>query len=97
MFGVGRKVEYIGGHSLRNRPRLTDVPKIGVVYTVSNVFVTHHGVEHLELHELHAPQTSNVYAGYRSTAFRPLTERKTDIGFAHEILRKVTRKDRVRV
>lgn len=27
--------------------------------------------------------------------FRPIVERKSDIGFAHEILRKVTRKDRV--
>jgi hypothetical protein len=28
--------------------------------------------------------------------FRPIVEKKTDISFAHDILRKVSRKDRVR-
>lgn len=30
---------------------------------------------------------------YNARRFRPLVERKTDIGFAHEILRKASRKD----
>ena len=29
---------------------------------------------------------------FRADRFRPIVERKTDIGFAHEILRKATRK-----
>lgn len=29
---------------------------------------------------------------YRATRFRPIAERKTDISFAHEILRKTSRK-----
>lgn len=35
-------------------------------------------------------------AGHYHWRFRPLVERKTDIGFAHEILRKVTKPAPVR-
>lgn len=34
--------------------------------------------------------------GWSVLRFRPIIEKKTDISFAHEILRKVSRKDRVR-
>jgi hypothetical protein len=35
-------------------------------------------------------------ARFCASRFRPVVERKTDIGFAHEILRKVSRKHPVR-
>lgn len=34
-------------------------------------------------------------AAFRASRFRPLIERKTDISFAHEILRKVSQSDQV--
>ena len=39
---------------------------------------------------------SGLEPGFNAKCFRPIVERKTDISFAHEILRKVSRADRVR-
>jgi hypothetical protein len=65
-------------------------PVKGRIYTVSNIYRDFEDSEHVELIELPSPETDVWLAGFFACGFRPAVERKTDIGFAHEILRKVT-------
>lgn len=72
------------------------VPTVGTVYTVaaarSRYIVGHGTVDLIDLVEIMEPRFSSWIPGFNAQAFRPLVERKTDIGFAHEILRKVTKR-----
>lgn len=90
-FHVGQKVEYIGGLNVNGSG--LPLPRRGVVYTVSNFYIKSYGwghhIEVVEILELPFDGNSEFDPGFNARAFRPIVERKTDIGFAHEILRKV--------
>lgn len=63
------------------------------VYTISAVYLI------LDWNDEYGVSVAGVKAarglggntGFRASLFRPAVERKTDIGFAHEILRKVAK------
>lgn len=65
-----------------------DIPVEGEIYTVLDVLDCY-GIEGLLLKEIR--NTPDWMYAYNSDRFRPLVERKTDISFAHEILRTVTK------
>lgn len=63
-------------------------PIKGKVYTIFQVGLTNS----LDPHARCVSIVELGYGGpYYERRFRPVVERKTDIGFAHEILRKVTK------
>ena len=62
----------------------------GRIYTITNIGLWLGKTLHVDVKEI----PSRVPLGWRATRFRPVVERKTDISFAHEILRKAS--DRVR-
>lgn len=103
-FYVGQKVEHVAWQ----RPWYLwpfiakislDNLKLGQVYTVAAVYNYGFGRKALDLVEAPAPQVFGTHPGWVSFAFRPIVERKaeTDIGFAHEILRKASNKAPARV
>lgn len=66
----------------------------GRVYTIKRVF-SYRGKTNVELCEVKRTRRATIvcgHAGYAHERFRPIVERKTDITFAHEILRKASRK-----
>lgn len=71
--------------------------EMGVVYTVREAIVVR-GKEAIRVCEIvNTPRRYNGFADaieqpFPASNFRPVVERKTDIGFAHEILRKVTKR-----
>lgn len=90
MFHVGQKVVCVDDTGDRVG-RTETFPVKGVVYTIRAC--GQYGV-HLE-EIINQPQQYIQDYGevfFKARRFRPLIERKTDIGFAHEILRKATRK-----
>lgn len=94
MFRSGQKVQCIRDGVSRFSGQPTVVRR-GAVYTVKRCWINstwNHPVVTLEEVDPPAPSFS-----FDAERFRPLIERKTDIGFAYEILRKVTKQDRVRV
>lgn len=97
-FRVGQKVICISG-PVRAFPDDVPQPSVGTVYTVREVFLSQkRGELALRLVEIKT-RLNRIYGnefGYVAVRFRPIVEKKTDIGFAHEILRKVSRKIRVR-
>lgn len=95
MFRVGQKVVCVDAANppsgILSRRGLPDVTLVkGNIYTVTGVGLRHPydltGFPCITVAEEPDP---HFYWAHR---FRPLVERKTDIGFAHEILRKVSRK-----
>ncbi len=72
----------------------------GEIYTVSAVLPADGYQSYgISLAEVVIPRDRAPYwyrEGWVAHRFRPIVEKKTDISFAHEILRRVTRKDRVR-
>jgi hypothetical protein len=88
-FGVGQKVVAISGECTPDWHG--DLPKLGVVYTVLWVVVDGDD-EMIDLVELPSPEIGPFARGYMAKCFRPVVERKTDISFAHEILRKATKR-----
>ena len=91
MFRVGQKVvcvdaSYYGPNSSRLRE--------GTIYTIAHIGAEEdcEGEYGVLLVELKTLQAQGWRDGFRASRFRPIQERKTDIGFAHEILRKVSRK-----
>ncbi len=58
----------------------------------SRYIVGHGTVDLIDLVEIIEPRLTGWIPGFNARAFRPLVESKTDIGFAHEILRKVTKR-----
>lgn len=86
MFHVGQKVVCIDATG--EEPHIQK----GCVYTVTrNEFFP----EFINV-SCCAEHQDKFGAGWRARRFRPIVEKKTDISFAHEILRKVTRKQTVR-
>jgi hypothetical protein len=63
------------------------LPIKGRVYEIENITP----LDQLELVGLHSPACNYWAAGFNPVFFRPIVERETDIGFAHEILRKASR------
>lgn len=96
-FRVGQKVVCVNNKARVHLGRdwvISQPPVLEAVYTIADL--AFEGDENtLILEELSRPATS-PWRGYAAWRFRPIVERKTDIGFAHEILRKVSRTDRVR-
>jgi hypothetical protein len=94
MFNVGQKVVFVGVKwSLRKwcemlrHPYPGEMPIKGRIYTIENITP----IGCLELVGVQSPSDGYWAAGFSPRVFRPIVERKTDIGFAHEILRKATR------
>lgn len=95
-FRVGQKVVCISTESSPYESLLGTIePSKGDIGTVTNVYVARLGAIVIELLEWPQPGgklDGMIYEpGWLAEDFRPLT----DISFAHEILRKVTRKNRV--
>ena len=92
-FRVGQKVVCISSRLVAidaddDRP---DV-KIGFIYTVRQVregFRKELGSSIL-VEEIISPMGERSELGFYAARFRPIVERKTDISFAHEILRKTS-------
>ncbi len=95
-FHVGQKVVYVGRrvsiwHQIKRMIHPYRNPEKGVVYTVSNIYVSG-GDQVLELLEFPSPFDGYWDAGFLADAFRPVVDRKTDISVFTEILRKATNK-----
>lgn len=95
-FRVGQKVVCI----LRHPNPFPDAiyPDLGPVYTIREINEWSYGTLVMlnEIDNSHlVGKLGRLEPGFIASAFRPIVERKADIGFAHEILRKVSRKDRV--
>jgi hypothetical protein len=78
MFHVGQPVECIDA-SLPANPWHREHPLVlHKIYIVQHLFVKCIDID-------------GSRRGWQNWRFRPIVERKTDIGFAHEILRKVSK------
>lgn len=79
---------------LRNAEWRGDAPVVGQVYTIIRIIASNDG-DVLHLAEIRRSDTARLEwgydVGYGAWRFRPIVERKTDISFAHEILRKATK------
>lgn len=97
MIRTGQQVVYVGHQNrsiwaqIRRALHPYVVPKSDVVYTVANTYTTPCGTPMIELLELPSPADGYWYAGFAACVFRPVVTRKTNIGFAHEILRKASK------
>lgn len=89
MFRAGQKVVCVDGGDVDCEYDQGNGSTIGEICTVTNVYMTDDGYLMLELAEYPSPATNEYEAGWMAVDFRPVVERKTDIGFAQEILRKV--------
>ena len=106
MFRVGQKVVCVNAGVVGSTPgdmapwEPSEEVFEGRVYTVAGSFANPDtGEPMVRLYEVRrciSAIRSWGHDGYYAIRFRPVTERKTDISFAHEILRKVSRNDRVR-
>jgi hypothetical protein len=98
-FRVGQKVVKVpgtgGSVGHKALPNLTN----GSVYTIREIdwraAHLHGGIPTILIEEVAAPIMETIIGrfepGYSPKVFRPAVERKTDISFAHEILRKATK------
>jgi hypothetical protein len=96
-FRVGQKVVCVDASGYKGLP-WHDGSKLvkGSIYTVRACGLTLDGSPGLLLGEIKLVVTTNrVLVGrdcfYWAERFRPVVERRTDISFAHEILRKATK------
>lgn len=106
MFRIGQKVVFIGPRHDSKRMHYDCVnPVVGTIYTVRSIYAPPLGVEGpiglRSVEIVNAPKLIEEYGlsveiAFWEKCFRPLVESKTDIGFAHEILRKATRKRKLR-
>jgi hypothetical protein len=89
-FRVGQKVVCIDDklHSWPYWAEGVEPPVKGEVYTVASMpsISSIDGTLVISLLE-----RRNPFGGFRVTRFRPVVDKTTDIGFAHEILRKAAR------
>lgn len=102
MFRVGQKVICVNDEFLHRSWDYVDIkPRRGEVYTIHSIvkgwFLNHPNVLAFYLEEIiNKPVKWAIKdiseAPFWSERFRPVIERETDIGFAHEILRKVTKR-----
>ncbi|MDB5603538.1 MAG: hypothetical protein JWP25_438 [Bradyrhizobium sp.] len=101
MFRVGQEVECITDAWQPGRLKLT-MPKARCVYTIRGMTLrpwsdVQRGLWLIGIDNKVSHFIDGTYEPYFDAQyFRPIVERKTDITFAHEILRKASRKDRVR-
>lgn len=94
-FHVGQKVVCIKAGSPGSEAAWTSVGaryvRLNGIYTIRAINVWGDGAK-LRFVELDNRHLEGVYSeiepGFRATHFRPIVDRKTDISFAHEILRK---------
>ncbi len=98
MFHRGQKVVCIDESGWNDRRGLWNYPVKGSVYTVRELTVWWDGMPGIRVEEITNEvgwsscgrmHCEPMFAAHR---FRPLVARKTDIGFAHEILRKADRR-----
>jgi hypothetical protein len=98
-FYRGQKVVYVGP-DFSCHPLVVDykliVPKPKAIYTIRGPAPRSDGMGYL-LCEIVNREVPTIRDGFCEIAInaswlRPLVERKTDIGFAHEILRKATKR-----
>lgn len=92
MFHVGQKVVCVQDTELRREI----TPRRGEVYTIRSIH-PYNGRIYFRLVEIvNEPRLySTGFYGecfFNREGFRPIVERKTDISFAHEILRKATKR-----
>lgn len=100
MFRVGQKVVCVDARNVRKYSKwpiregsTLDGLSEGLVYTIRAIG-SFRGVPCIWLDEIVRMPDLYGEAGYHPARFRPVVERKTDIGWAHEILRKATKKKR---
>lgn len=96
MFRIGQKVVCVNAGEPRwakRRPK--DAPPLhkGAIYTVSGRGRDGNGDRIIFLDEL--PAEGRTWIGYDPERFRPVVERKTDIGIFQEIARKASKPKRV--
>jgi hypothetical protein len=93
-FRVGQKVVCINDKEIHGGFWAAGArPVAGAVYTITEIIPGAYG----DYQALRFSEIRNAGdIGYRSSRFRPVAERKTDISFAHEILRKASKPARVR-
>jgi hypothetical protein len=96
MFRVGMKVVCVDANPRGRWVRGEELRENGV-YTITAMHVDDDADLILHLAEVKRSATAkrqwrDARLGYGAFRFRPIQERKTDISFAHEILRKVTKK-----
>jgi hypothetical protein len=85
-FRIGQKVVCIDAQCAAGFDWYGFPPTEGAVYTVAGFGRNPvYGHEVIKIAELGHPW------GYKPRRFRPVVERKTDISFAHEILRKASK------
>lgn len=89
-FRVGQEVECI--NDAWNANDSSNHPKRGGRYVIVEILKPNQfcaePCDHLDLKGF-------LYGHYASSHFRPIVKRQTDISFAHDILRKTSRKDQV--
>jgi len=93
MFKVGQKMVCVSqGADWPNFPSV-NFPKIGEVYTIRDIGPSYkHGGAALRLLEIRNRKFNIGEPNFYVFRFRPVMERKTDISFAHEILRKASKR-----
>jgi hypothetical protein len=101
-FHIGQKVVCVDASLVRGAPYAPGSEVVeGAVYTIRNIGITNVGDPGVRLMEIKlncrpghiGVRTRKPFADacYRADRFRPIVERKTDISFAREILRKTSR------
>lgn len=94
MFRVGQKVTQIAPHTWGSSYGETH-PQFGAVYTIRAIN-SHRDDTYLHFFEIknpiHSYSDGTFEMDYWAKKFRPIVERKTSISFAHEILRKASRR-----
>jgi hypothetical protein len=91
MFRLGQKVVCVDDDIVGKNPTSIippHLPKLHQVYTVRGFIKSDDGREFVYLCEIVNPIRNNHEPAFAPFRFRPIVERKTDISFAHEILRK---------
>ena len=92
-FYVGQKVVCVDASGAPGSTWWGDIPVEGAIYTVAGqVYVETRNSTGLLLVEIRNGALER--GAYNPIRFRPLVERKTDISFAHEILRKAEKRQR---
>lgn len=96
-FRIGQKVIAVyDGNSITPcvQKRLT----VGAIYTIRDVdsrLLAIHGQPTVRVDEvINVIENGWWEPGYQLKVFRPVVDKQTDISFAHEILRKATKKER---
>lgn len=96
MFRIGQKVVCVN----TGKGAYGEItPVLGEVYTIREVKMHRKGPGYRLVEIVNAPADyaqGVMECSFAHSCFRPVVERKTDISFAHEILRKTSRKQTVK-